>query len=72
VQAVDLNTGKQVWQHETHMPWSGATLATSGGLMFSGSTDGHFMAFDAKTGQGPVDQRAAQFRHHRRAHHVRG
>ena len=33
------------------MPWSGATLATSGGLMFSGSTDGHFMAFDAKTGK---------------------
>src|ERR1700722_17133964 len=50
VQAVDLNTGKQVWQHETHLPWAGATLATSGGLMFSGSTDGHFMAFDAKTG----------------------
>ena len=51
VQAVDLNTGKQVWQHETHMPWSGATLATSGGLVFSGSTDGHFMAFDAKSGK---------------------
>ena len=51
VQAVDLNTGKQVWQYETHLPWSGATLATSGGLMFSGSTDGHFMAFDAKTGK---------------------
>lgn len=51
VQAVDLNTGKQVWQHETHMPWSGATLATAGGLMFSGSTDGYFMAFDAKTGK---------------------
>ena len=33
------------------MPWAGATLATSGGLMFSGSTDGHFMAFDAKTGK---------------------
>ena len=32
-------------------PGSGATLATSGGLMFSGSTDGHFMAFDAKTGK---------------------
>jgi len=51
VQAVDLNTGKQVWQYETHLPWSGATLATAGGLMFSGSTDGHFMAFDAKTGK---------------------
>jgi alcohol dehydrogenase (cytochrome c) len=29
----------------------GMELATSGGLMFSGSTDGHFMAFDAKTGK---------------------
>jgi alcohol dehydrogenase (cytochrome c) len=51
VQAVDLNTGKQVWQHEQHLPWAGATMTTSGGLMFSGSTDGHFMAFDAKTGK---------------------
>ncbi len=51
VQAVDLETGKQVWQYETHLPWSGATLATAGGVMFSGSTDGHFMAFDAKTGK---------------------
>jgi alcohol dehydrogenase (cytochrome c) len=51
VQAVDLNTGKQVWQYETHLPWAGATLTTSGGLMFSGSTDGHFMAFDAKSGK---------------------
>jgi alcohol dehydrogenase (cytochrome c) len=50
VQAVDLNTGKQVWQHETAMPWEDGTLATAGGLMFSGSTDGHFMAFDAKNG----------------------
>ena len=40
--------------------------------MFSGSTDGHFMAFDAKTGKVALDQRAAQFRHHRRAHHIRG
>jgi alcohol dehydrogenase (cytochrome c) len=51
VQAVDLDTGKQVWQYETHLPWSGATLATAGGVMFSGSTDGHFMAFEAKTGK---------------------
>ena len=51
VQAVDLNTGKQVWQFEQHLPWAGGTLATSGGLMFSGSTDGHFMAFDAKSGK---------------------
>jgi len=51
VQAVDLNTGKQVWQFTTHLPWAGGTLTTAGGLMFSGSTNGHFYAFDAKTGQ---------------------
>ncbi len=51
VQAVNLNTGKQVWQVVTHRPWEGATLATAGGLVFTGNPNGHFYAIDAKTGQ---------------------
>jgi len=51
VQAIDLNTGKQAWTHESPLPWNDGTLSTAGGLMFSGSADGHFMAFDAKTGK---------------------
>ncbi len=51
VQALDLDSGNQVWQYKTHLPWSSGTLATAGGLIFSGSSDGHFMAFDAKTGK---------------------
>lgn len=51
VQAVDLNTGDQVWKHETALPWNDGTLATAGGVVFSGSTDGFLHAFDAKTGK---------------------
>ena len=51
VQAIDLNTGKQVWDHESELPWNDGTLSTGGGLMFSGSADGYFMAFDASTGK---------------------
>ncbi len=51
VQAIDLNTGKQMWNYESALPWSDGMLATAGGLVFTGSADGHFMAFDAKTGK---------------------
>ncbi|OYV86379.1 MAG: PQQ-dependent dehydrogenase, methanol/ethanol family, partial [Acidiphilium sp. 21-68-69] len=46
-----LSTGKQVWQHRTKEPWDGGAMATSGGLVFSGTTDGHLYAFNAKTGK---------------------
>ena len=51
IQGVDLNTGEQVWQHQTHLPWNSGVLSTAGGLVFSGSTSGNFMAFDAKSGK---------------------
>lgn len=51
VQAIDLSTGKQVWNDPTKLPWNGGMLATASGLVFSGSADGHFMAFDAKSGK---------------------
>ncbi len=51
VQAVNLDTGEQVWKHETALPWNDGTLATAGGIVISGSTDGYLHAFDAKTGK---------------------
>ncbi len=52
VQAVDVRTGKRVWQTKFEEPiWSGA-LATGGGLVFVGGTASrNFMALDSKTGK---------------------
>ncbi len=50
VEAIDLDTGKQAWHFPSKLPWNDGMLATAGGLVFSGSADGHLYAFDAKTG----------------------
>jgi glucose dehydrogenase len=50
--ALDLNNkGKIVWQVKTKEPLVGGTLATAGGLVFIGEANGHFNAYDSKTGQ---------------------
>ncbi|MGC9269519.1 methanol/ethanol family PQQ-dependent dehydrogenase [Acidiphilium sp.] len=51
IQAIDLSTGKQVWQFKSKEPWDDGALATGGGLVFSGGTNGKLYAFDAKTGK---------------------
>jgi alcohol dehydrogenase (cytochrome c) len=51
LQAFDVTTGKRAWTHETKMPWTDGTLSTGGGLVFSGTPDQKFMAFDARTGK---------------------
>jgi alcohol dehydrogenase (cytochrome c) len=49
--AIDVATGKIRWKSERpRWVWSG-TLATAGGLVFMGETDGWFRAYDAETGQ---------------------
>ena len=49
--AIDLkNGGKIVWQTKTKEALVGGVLATAGGLVFAGEANGHFDAFDAKTG----------------------
>ncbi len=48
--AVDLKTGAIRWQQKTDEPLIGGTLATAGGLVFTGEGNGDFSAFDAKTG----------------------
>jgi quinohemoprotein ethanol dehydrogenase len=41
---------KAAWTHEHGSPWNGGTLTTAGNLVFQGTADGRFMAFDARDG----------------------
>ncbi len=50
VTAVDYNTGKIKWQKKTPQPMIGGTLATAGGLVYTGEGDGWFRAYDAENG----------------------
>lgn len=38
------------WSVEHSGPWNGGVLATAGGLVFQGTADAHFAAYDAETG----------------------
>ena len=42
---------KEVWRHPYALPWNGGTLSTGGNLVFQGSADGRFIAFNATTGK---------------------
>ena len=42
---------KMAWTQEYASPWNGGTLATAGNLVFQGSADGRFVAYDATNGQ---------------------
>jgi quinohemoprotein ethanol dehydrogenase len=42
---------KPAWSHEHGGPWNGGVLSTSGNLVFQGTADAHFAAYDAKTGE---------------------
>jgi quinohemoprotein ethanol dehydrogenase len=42
---------KEVWRAEYVSPWNGGTMTTAGNLVFQGTADGRFIAYDAKTGE---------------------
>jgi quinohemoprotein ethanol dehydrogenase len=42
---------KEIWRHPYAIPWNGGTLATAGNLVFQGTADGRFVAFNAETGK---------------------
>jgi len=42
---------KEVWRQDHAAPWNGGTLTTAGNLVFQGSADGRFVAYNAKTGE---------------------
>jgi alcohol dehydrogenase (cytochrome c) len=49
--ALDMkNRGHVMWQVKTPQPLVGGTLATAGGLVFTGEPNGKFNAYDATTG----------------------
>jgi alcohol dehydrogenase (cytochrome c) len=51
VAAVDVDTGKVAWKHDTEQPLIGGGLATAGGLFFFGEGNGSFNALDSATGK---------------------
>jgi alcohol dehydrogenase (cytochrome c) len=51
LRAVDPASGKIVWEHKNPAPLWGGVLATAGDLVFTGTPEGYFEAFDAKTGK---------------------
>ena len=50
LQAIDLQTGEMAWNHREVVPPASATLSTAGGLVFVGSLDNRFVAFDETNG----------------------
>lgn len=42
---------KEAWRVEHVSPWNGGTLATAGNLVFQGTAEGRFIAFNATTGE---------------------
>jgi PQQ-dependent dehydrogenase (methanol/ethanol family) len=51
VAAVNVDTGKMAWKHDTEQPLIGGGLATAGGLYFFGEGNGSFNALDSKSGK---------------------
>ncbi|MFQ3323934.1 MAG: quinohemoprotein ethanol dehydrogenase [Pseudomonadales bacterium] len=49
--AWDPVTQKEKWSFEHGGPWNGGVLSTSGGLVFQGTADAHFAAYDASNGE---------------------
>ncbi len=42
---------KEVWRANYVSPWNGGTLTTAGNLVFQGTADGRFVAYNAATGE---------------------
>lgn len=49
--AIDVGTLKERWRLEQATPFTTGILTTAGGLVFAGSADRYFTAYDARTGQ---------------------
>ncbi len=49
--AWDPVTQKEAWRVDNVSPWNGGTLTTAGNLVFQGTADGRFIAYDARDGK---------------------
>ena len=41
---------REAWRRDLGAPWNGGTLTTAGNLVFQGTADGRFVAYDARSG----------------------
>ena len=51
IDAVNLETKKVLWSNRQRAPIASAMLATAGGIVFGGSQNRHFTAYDSATGK---------------------
>lgn len=51
LRAIDPVTAKIVWEHKEKLPLWAGVMTTKGNLVFTGTGDGYFKAFDAKNGK---------------------
>ena len=51
LKAIDPLTGKVKWNYKNQSPLWGGVLTTAGGLVFTGTPEGKFLAFDDETGE---------------------
>jgi glucose dehydrogenase len=49
--AIDVDSGKIVWQYRSPLFMQGGVMATASNLVFAGEENGDFDAFDARTGE---------------------
>ncbi|SFI47204.1 PQQ-dependent methanol/ethanol family dehydrogenase [Albimonas pacifica] len=51
LKAIDPMTGEIRWEYKNDAPLWGGVMATAGGLVFTGTPEGEFKAFDDETGE---------------------
>jgi len=50
LKAIDPNTGEIKWEYKNNAPLWGGVMTTAGGLVFTGTPEGKFLALDAESG----------------------
>ncbi|MEV8468046.1 PQQ-dependent methanol/ethanol family dehydrogenase [Fluviibacterium sp. DFM31] len=51
LKAIDPATGEWVWEYKNDAPLWGGVMTTAGGLVFTGTPEGEFLALDDETGE---------------------
>ncbi len=51
LKAIDPDTGELVWEYKNEAPLWGGVMTTAGGLVFTGTPEGKFIALDDATGE---------------------
>ncbi|WP_425039278.1 PQQ-dependent methanol/ethanol family dehydrogenase [Primorskyibacter sp. S187A] len=51
LKAIDPDTGELKWEFKNEAPLWGGVMTTAGGLVFTGTPEGRFIAFDDETGE---------------------